>query len=86
MIGAAGRLTVVIEKAEATVSVSVRVAVRGAGIVESLSWTVKVKLPAAVGVPERMPAEESVTPAGSEPAVMDQLNGLVPPDSLSDCE
>jgi hypothetical protein len=29
--------------------------------------TVKVEVPAAVGVPDRAPAEDKVTPAGSEP-------------------
>ena len=86
MRGAAGRLVLVMENADATVRVKVRVEVSGVGVVESLSWTAKVKLPAAVGVPARMPAEDNVTPEGSEPEVSDQLNGPVPPDSLSDCE
>ena len=34
---------------------------------ESVTLTVKLKVPAAVGVPHRMPAVESVKPAGNVP-------------------
>ena len=46
---------------------------------ESCTCAVKPKLPAAEGVPETAPVELSVTPAGSVPAVKDQLYGGVPP-------
>ena len=40
----------------------------------SLTWTVKPKLPVLVGVPPRVPvAPFSDSPAGSKPAVIDQL-------------
>ena len=44
-----------------------------------VTWTVKSKVPAAVGVPPRAPAEERVRPAGSVPADTDQVYGVVPP-------
>jgi hypothetical protein len=49
-----------------TARVRVCVAVCGVGEVESVAWTVKAKLPAAVGVPEIVPPE-SVRPSGSAP-------------------
>ncbi len=49
-----------------TASVSVCVAFCGVGDDESVAWTVKVKLPAADGVPEIDPPE-SVRPPGSAP-------------------
>jgi hypothetical protein len=42
--------------AEITVRVNVFVAVSGVGVVESETPTAKVKLPAAVGVPDNTPA------------------------------
>lgn len=53
---------------------------------EAASDTVAVKLavPAAVGVPEITPVKAlSVKPTGSEPAVIDQLYGVVPPLAAS---
>ena len=44
-----------------------------------LTWTVKLETPAAVGVPLKTPAEDSVSPAGSAPENTDQLYGVVPP-------
>ena len=45
-----------------------------AGELESVTLTVKLEVPAAVGVPEIEPvAAVSVRPAGSEPEVMLQL-------------
>lgn len=44
-----------------------------AGVAESDTWTVKLKVPKAVGVPESTPAGVSVTPAGREPEVTDQV-------------
>ena len=46
---------------------------------ESCTCAVKLKLPEAEGVPETAPVELSVTPAGSVPAVKDQLYGGAPP-------
>jgi hypothetical protein len=50
----------------ATSSVKVRVAVAPSG---SVAWTVKVKVPPVVGMPSRMPAGLSETPAGRLPVV-----------------
>src|SRR6202453_1953180 len=53
-----------------------------AGLLESVTCTVKADLPAAVGVPEITPVEAfSDSPAGSDPApgTTDQLYGAVPP-------
>ena len=45
----------------------------------SVAVTVKVEEPAAVGVPLRTPPAESVSHAGSEPAVTAKVYGAVPP-------
>jgi hypothetical protein len=51
-----------------------------AGDVESFTCTVKDAVPPAVGVPPIWPvALFSVSPAGRDPAVTDQLYGVVPP-------
>ena len=52
---------------------------------ESVALIVKLKLPAAVGVPERVPPL-SVTPAGSEPLTREKLYGAVPPLAVNVCE
>jgi hypothetical protein len=46
------------------------VAVRGVGVVESVTCTVKVELPGLLGVPVMAPVDERLRPAGSEPAVI----------------
>ena len=40
---------------------------------------VKLKLPPAVGVPDSAPADDSVMPTGSAPAVTAYVYGAVPP-------
>ena len=54
----------------------------------ALSVTVMVKLkePAAVGVPLITPDELSVRPAGGLPALTEKLMGEVPPDVPTVCE
>lgn len=65
--------------AGATVSVKACVSLTGEAA-ESRTWAVKLKVPAAVGVPEITPvAAFRVRPAGIEPALMDQLYGVKPP-------
>jgi hypothetical protein len=49
------------------------VALRAAGVVESVVLAAKLKTPAFVGVPETKPTALSVTPGGSEPDASDQL-------------
>jgi hypothetical protein len=50
----------------------------------SVTWTVNVKLPAVVGVPEMRPVEgPSANPLGRTPAVIDHANGEVPPLTVS---
>ena len=44
-----------------------------------VTWTVKVEVAAAVGVPLRTPAVDRVSPAGGVPEETDQLYGAVPP-------
>ena len=46
---------------------------------ESVAVTVKLKLPAVVGVPVMIPFEFRVNPAGSWPATTTQVYGVVPP-------
>jgi len=48
-----------------------------------VTWTVKLEVAAVVGVPLRTPAEDRPSPAGSVPAVTDQLYGVVPPVAAS---
>ena len=48
-----------------------------------VTWTVKLEVPAAVGVPLSRPAEERLRPAGSVPADTDQVYGVVPPAAAS---
>jgi hypothetical protein len=69
--------------AAAMVNVNDWVAVWAVGVVESVTFVVKVKVPEAVGVPESMPPAESVKPAGSAPELMLQVYGVVPPDAAS---
>jgi len=45
--------------------------------------TVKLEVPAAVGVPLRTPAADKLRPAGGVPEVTDQLYGVVPPVAAS---
>jgi hypothetical protein len=44
---------------------------------------VKVNVPAAVGVPVRLPVALRVRPVGSAPVETDQVNGAVPPEAAS---
>ena len=54
------------------------------GIVESVTRTVKLKVPAAVGVPEITPVPAlSDRPVGNEPLARDQVYGGVPPEAAS---
>jgi hypothetical protein len=62
-----------------TTRVSVCVAVWFVGDVESVAWTVKVKLPAPDGVPEMTPLGERVRPPGSAPDTSVQVMGVFPP-------
>jgi hypothetical protein len=57
------------------------------GLLLSLTVTVKLKLPFAVGVPEMMPLLAArVNPAGRLPEVTDQLYPGLPPLACSVCE
>jgi len=56
------------------------VAVCAVGVVESVTFAVKLKEPDVVGVPEIVPlAADSVNPAGNAPELILQLYGVVPP-------
>jgi hypothetical protein len=50
---------------------------------ESVTFTVKVEVPAAVGVPAIAPVEDNVRPAGNVPLVSVHDNGAVPPVVVS---
>jgi hypothetical protein len=52
----------------------------------SLTWTVKVKVPAALREPVMAPLEERLRPPGNAPFTMDQVYGGVPPVAASVCE
>ena len=47
--------------------------------VESVTVTVKLKFPEAVGVPESNPVDDKVSPAGKAPTVSAKVYGSVPP-------
>ena len=50
----------------------------------SLTWKVTALLPVPVGVPVTAPVLPlKVSPKGSVPDVMDQVNGPVPPDTVN---
>ena len=50
------------------------------GLAESVAWTIKLKVPAAVGVPVIAPVVGvKLRPPGNEPLVIDQVYGGVPP-------
>ena len=53
----------------------------------SVTCTVKLAVPLVVGVPLISPVELfSVSPAGNEPVLMDQVYGPAPPLAVSVCE
>ena len=58
------------ERAGSIVMLSAWAALCMVGLVVSVALTTKAKVLAIVGVPERMPAAESVVPVGSEPEAM----------------
>ena len=49
------------------------VAVSGVGVVLSVTWTVKLKVPVTFGVPEMAPAGARERLVGRAPAVIDQV-------------
>ena len=55
------------------------------GLPLSLTLTVKVEVPLAVGVPEITPELASVSPAGKLPELIDHLYPGVPPLAASVC-
>jgi hypothetical protein len=69
-------VVVIIRTAAATVICRGAVVVCAAA---SVTLAVKLNVPAVVGVPEIWPAEESVSPLGSAPALTVQVYGVVPP-------
>ncbi len=69
--------------AAATVMVNDFDAVCAVGVVESVTFTVKLNEPDAVGVPEIVPPVESVTPPGNAPELTFQVYGVVPPLAAS---
>jgi hypothetical protein len=52
----------------------------------SVTFTVKLAVPAAVGVPEIVPPALRFRPAGSDPPASDQEYGGDPPVAVSGCE
>ena len=54
-------------------------------LAESVTFAVKSKEPAAVGVPEIAPAPDIVNPFGKLPPETDHVYGVVPPVADSVC-
>ncbi len=50
-----------------------------AGLLESLAFAVKVKVPGVVGVPEIVPVLLRDRPAGKDPLAIDHVYGVTPP-------
>jgi len=73
----------VTDAAAATTMLSDLVAV---ALAASLTCSVNEAVPAAVGVPEIAPAEESVKPAGSVPDERLHVYGVVPPLACTEAE
>ena len=73
-----GETEVIVGAAATMVMLKALVAVC-AGVPASVTRTVKLKVPAAVGVPEMTPLPLSVNPVGSVPLAIDQVYGNVPP-------
>ena len=72
------------ELLESMVTLSAWVAVCAVGVVESVTFTVKLYVPACVGVPEISPLEAvRAKPGGRRPELMVQLYGVTPPVAAS---
>jgi hypothetical protein len=57
--------------------------VAAAGLAESVTRTVKLKVPAAVGVPLITPVLARLRPLGNEPLAIDHVYAGVPPLAVS---
>jgi hypothetical protein len=72
---------------EFTVMLRFPVCERGVGVLESTTWTEKAVLPALVGVPLIVPAEERVSPAGNEVLFARlKVYGVTPPAAVNVAE
>ena len=77
----------IVKRAGSTVKPNGFVAVWTAGVVESLTCTVKLTVPITVGLPEMVPVEEfKLRPGGSVPELIDHVYAVVPPVACSDIE
>jgi hypothetical protein len=57
------------------------------GLPESVTWTLKLEVPAVLGVPLIAPVLGfKVKPAGSEPLEIDQVYGVAPPLAVTEAE
>ena len=74
-----GREVVVIESGGVIVMARGLIWVCAVGSVLSLARTEKRKLPAAVGIPERVPSDCRASPAGGSPEARVMVYGGVPP-------
>ena len=68
-----------------TTTVSVPLVAVFCGLALSATCTVKLNVPAAVGVPLKMPDGLSVIPAGNVPEARDHVSVPTPPRSRSSC-
>ena len=50
---------------------------------ESVTWTVKLKIPETVGAPESTPPGLRLNPVGRAPVVTAHVNGPVPLDAVN---
>jgi hypothetical protein len=79
IVGAPGKTGAIVSEIVPLVKLS------AVGVLESVPETVKVKVPAAAGVPEMTPALESERPLGSAPlaTVVAKVYGEFPPEADS---
>ena len=80
----AGLDAVILSGAAVTVIDNAWVALKDVGVLESVAFTLKPKVPGAVGVPLISPDELSFSPDGREPKATDQVYGPMPPVAPKD--
>ena len=80
----AGLDAVIFSGAAVTVTDNAWVALKDVGVLESVTFTLKPKVPGAVGVPLIRPDELSCRPDGREPNATDQVYGPMPPEAPKD--
>src|SRR5271165_4368389 len=77
---------VVIDRALLTTMDLLAMSTAAVGVCESVTWTLKLEVPNAVGVPLITPAALMLSPGGSVPDASDQVKGCRPPVAVKVAE